>query len=49
MSGTLTMLDLAGDVGLLLWGTHMVTTGVLRGYGSNFRRSDAGSAREPAR
>ena len=32
------LLDLAGYVGLLLWGTHMVTTGVLRGYGSNFRR-----------
>jgi phosphate:Na+ symporter len=38
VSATLTLLDLAGDVGLLLWGTHMVTTGVLRGYGTNFRR-----------
>jgi phosphate:Na+ symporter len=38
MSATLTLLDLAGEVGLLLWGTHMVTTGVLRGYGTNFRR-----------
>jgi phosphate:Na+ symporter len=38
MSDTLTLLDLAGNVGLLLWGTHMVTTGVLRGYGSSFRR-----------
>jgi phosphate:Na+ symporter len=38
MSATLILLDLAGDVGLLLWGTHMVTTGVLRGYGTNFRR-----------
>jgi phosphate:Na+ symporter len=38
MSPTLILLDLAGDVGLLLWGTHMVTTGVLRGYGTNFRR-----------
>jgi phosphate:Na+ symporter len=37
MSPTLILLDLAGDVGLLLWGTHMVTTGVLRGYGSDFR------------
>jgi phosphate:Na+ symporter len=35
---TITLLDLAGDVGLLLWGTHMVTTGVLRGYGTDFRR-----------
>lgn len=38
MSDTLTLLDLAGNVGLLLWGTHTVTTGVLRGYGSSFRR-----------
>jgi phosphate:Na+ symporter len=38
MSATLTLLDLAGDVGLLLWGTHMVTAGVLRGYGTNCRR-----------
>jgi phosphate:Na+ symporter len=38
MSATLTLLDLTCDVGLLLWGTHMVTTGVLRGYGTNFRR-----------
>lgn len=38
MSAIFRLLDLAGDVGLLLWGTHMVTTGVLRGYGSDFRR-----------
>ena len=38
MSATLTLIDLAGDVGLLLWGTHMVTTGVLRGYGTDMRR-----------
>jgi hypothetical protein len=38
VSATITLLDLAGDVGLLLWGTHMVTTGVLRGYGTDFRR-----------
>jgi phosphate:Na+ symporter len=38
MSLTLILLDLAGDVGLLLWGTHMVTTGVLRGYGTDFRQ-----------
>ena len=25
-------------MGLLLWGTHMVTSGVLRGYGSDMRR-----------
>lgn len=27
-----------GSFGLLLWGTHMVTSGVLRGYGSYLRR-----------
>jgi phosphate:Na+ symporter len=31
------MLQLGGYVGLLLWGTHMVTTGVERGFGSELR------------
>ena len=34
MSGTLILLQLGGYVGLLLWGTHMVTTGVERGFGA---------------
>lgn len=38
MSGTLVLLDLSGYVGLLLWGTHMVSTGVQRGYGTSLRR-----------
>jgi len=38
MNGTLALLDVAGYVALLLWGTHMVTSGVLRGYGSALRR-----------
>ena len=38
MSAIVRLLDLAGYVGLLLWGTHMVTSGVLRGYGSYLRR-----------
>jgi phosphate:Na+ symporter len=38
MSGTLTLLDLAGGVGLLLWGTHMVTSGLMRGFGVTLRR-----------
>jgi len=38
MKGTLVLLDIAGYVALLLWGTHMVTSGVLRGYGSALRR-----------
>src|ERR1700741_2219737 len=36
--GTLTLLDLAGAVALLLWGVHMVQTGVQRAFGSEFRR-----------
>lgn len=38
MSATTILLNLAGDVGLLLWGTHMVTTGFLRAYGTEMRR-----------
>jgi phosphate:Na+ symporter len=37
MSGTLILLELAGYVGLLLWGTHMVTSGVQRGFGAELR------------
>ena len=39
MRGAFTLLDIVGYVALLLWGTHMVTSGVLRGYGSALRRS----------
>jgi Na+/phosphate symporter len=35
MSGTLILLQLGGYVGLLLWGTHMVTTGVERALARN--------------
>src|SRR5437660_404043 len=38
MSGTLSLVELAGHVGLLLWGTHMVGTGVQRGFGTVLRR-----------
>jgi len=37
MSGTLILLQLGGYVGLLLWGTHMVNTGVERGFGAELR------------
>jgi phosphate:Na+ symporter len=37
MNGTLTLVELAGHVGLLLWGTHMVGTGVQRGFGPVLR------------
>ncbi len=39
MSGTLVLIQLAGQVGLLLWGTHMVSTGVQRGFGTELRRA----------
>ena len=37
MSGTVTLLQLGGYVGLLLWGTHMVSTGIERGFGAELR------------
>ncbi len=37
MTGTLTLLHIAGAVALLLWGTHMVTTGLARGFGPELR------------
>jgi phosphate:Na+ symporter len=33
-----TLLDLAGAVALLLWGLHMVQTGIQRGFGTDLRR-----------
>ena len=39
MSGTLVLIDLSGYIGLLLWGTHMVSTGVQRGFGTPLRRA----------
>jgi phosphate:Na+ symporter len=43
MSISVTLIDLAGSVALLLWGTHMVQTGVQRAYSANLR-SFLGSA-----
>ena len=52
MSGTTTLLQLGGYVALLLWGTHMVSTGVERGFGAELRlwlgRSDRDSEEAPA-
>jgi phosphate:Na+ symporter len=39
VSGTLVLIGLSGYVGLLLWGTHMVGTGVQRGFGAALRRA----------
>jgi len=38
MNGTVILIELAGHVGLLLWGTHMVGTGAQRGFGQALRR-----------
>jgi phosphate:Na+ symporter len=36
--GTLVLLDLMGGVALLLWGLHMVQSGIVRAFGSDLRR-----------
>jgi phosphate:Na+ symporter len=36
--GTMVLLDLMGGVALLLWGLHMVSSGILRAFGSDLRR-----------
>ena len=35
---TIVLLDLMGGVALLLWGLHMVFSGVLRAFGPDLRR-----------
>src|SRR6476659_4118661 len=35
--GTIVLLDLMGGVALLLWGLHMVHSGILRAFGSDLR------------
>ena len=36
--GTLVLLDLMGGVALLLWGLHMVQSGIMRAFGADLRR-----------
>lgn len=38
MDTTWTLLGLAGAVALLMWGVHMVQTGIQRAYGADLRR-----------
>jgi phosphate:Na+ symporter len=38
MNATLTLVDLAGTIALLMWGVHMVQTGIQRTFGPNLRR-----------
>src|SRR6202166_4879567 len=43
--GSLVLLDLMGGVALLLWGLHMVQSGILRAFGPGLRRLLAGALR----
>jgi phosphate:Na+ symporter len=36
--GNTVLLDLVGGIALLLWGLHMVQSGILRAFGSDLRR-----------
>ena len=36
--GSIVLLDLMGGVALLLWGLHMVQSGILRAFGPDLRR-----------
>src|SRR5690242_7823767 len=38
MYATLSLIDLAGAIALLIWGVHMVQTGVTRAFGPQLRR-----------
>src|SRR5207237_6297838 len=38
MSATLSLIDLAGAIALLLWGLHMVQSGIQRAFGPQLRR-----------
>jgi phosphate:Na+ symporter len=45
MSPLISLIDLAGSIALLLWGTHMVQTGVQRAFGSKLRSILGGALR----
>jgi phosphate:Na+ symporter len=38
MNTTLTLVDLSGAIALLIWGVHMVQTGITRAFGPQLRR-----------
>ena len=38
MDTTLTLVDLGGAIALLIWGVHMVQTGITRAFGPQLRR-----------
>lgn len=37
MSGTTLLIHLAGAIALLLWGSHMISTALQRGFGTPLR------------
>jgi len=39
--GNIVLLDLVGGIALLLWGLHMVQSGILRAFGADLRRCSA--------
>ena len=41
MGATLTLVDLAGAIALLIWGVHMVQTGITRAFGPSCGASSA--------
>lgn len=45
MTGTRILIESVGSVALLLWGMHMVQSGVTRAYGANLRRLLGGALR----
>ena len=47
MNATLTLIDLAGSIALLLWGVHMVQSGIQRAFGPNLRRILGAALGEP--
>lgn len=49
MSGALILVEIVGYVALLLWGTHMVTSGVLRAFGAILRQRVGSSLSRPWR
>jgi phosphate:Na+ symporter len=49
MDATLTLIDLAGSIALLLWGVHMVQSGIQRAFGPNLRRVLGAALGSPAK
>lgn len=47
MSAALILVEIVGYVALLLWGTHMVTSGVLRAFGAILRQQVGSSLSRP--